>query len=287
MIARVAAVASLAGAVVLVVLILFGGGPSYTLPRRLPGRRRPGHRQPRDDRPGQGRLGAVDRPVAQRPGPGEVQRRLGAARCTRARSRGSTRTRCRGSPTSYVVLEPGPADAPQIHDGGRSPRTTRTRSSASTSCSTRSTPRRDRACAASSRARPRASPARRRRPTRRSSTSRRRCASTSDVTAELARNEPRVRRPAGPGRAGDADARRRAPTQLTAAGGEHERDDRGDRQPEPEPRAGAAQLGPTLTHSTATFAGLRSTLDVLAAAGRQVDSRLPPPDPVRPAAAAS
>ena len=72
-----------------------------------------------------------------------------------------------------------------------------------------------------------------------------------------------VRQPAGPGRADDAGARRRAPTQLTELVANTNATTAAIASQSQNLEQTLRQLGPTLTHSTATFAGLRSTLDVL------------------------
>ena len=95
--------------------------------------------------------------------------------------------------------------------------------------------------------------------------------STSNVTAELTRDEPafdgllvqgaQALQTAGLAQPGADPADR-----------EHERDDGGDREPEPGAGAGAdAAARRRCNHSTSTFAGLRQTLDALDAARRRLD----------------
>ena len=109
MIARVAAVAALAAAIAVVVIVLLGGSGTYTLHADFTDA---GGLVTGNDvlmgpaKVGSGAVDLAHAPTARRRS--RWRSTQARRRCTRARWRGSTRTRCLESPTSYVVLEPGP-----------------------------------------------------------------------------------------------------------------------------------------------------------------------------------
>jgi phospholipid/cholesterol/gamma-HCH transport system substrate-binding protein len=118
MIARVAAVAALAGAVVLVVLILFGGGPSYTLTADFQdaGGLVPGNLV----LIGPAHVGSVKSIGLGTNGQAVVKFSVGSGAAplhegTVARIYENSLS---GIANRYIVLEPGPHSAPEIHDGG-------------------------------------------------------------------------------------------------------------------------------------------------------------------------
>jgi phospholipid/cholesterol/gamma-HCH transport system substrate-binding protein len=118
MIARVAAVAALAGAVVLVVLILFGGGPSYTLTAEFQdaGGLVPGNLV----LIGPAHVGSVKSIGLGTNGQAVVKFSVGSGAAplhegTVARIYENSLS---GIANRYIVLEPGPHSAPEIHDGG-------------------------------------------------------------------------------------------------------------------------------------------------------------------------
>ena len=167
-----------------------------------------------------------------------------------------------GIANKYVVLEPGTRAG---HDSGRRPDHLRPHllaRSTSTSCSTRSIHSHGSVCAASSAARRRASRAAPRRRTRRCSYLAPALSSTSNVTGSARQERADVRRPARPGRADDATARL-AHAQLTQLVSNTNATTAAIASQSQALEQALTLLGPTLNHSTATFAGLRSTLDVL------------------------
>ena len=118
MIARVAAVAALVGAVLLVVLILFGGGPSYTLTAEFQdaGGLVPGNLV----LVGPAHVGSVKSIDLGSNGQALVKLSVGSGAAplhegTVARIYENSLS---GIANRYIVLEPGPNSAPQIHDGG-------------------------------------------------------------------------------------------------------------------------------------------------------------------------
>lgn len=118
MIARVAAVAALLGAVVLVVLILFGGGSSYTLTADFQdaGGLVPGNLV----LIGPAHVGSVQS-IALGPN-GDAQVKLGVDSGAAPLHQGTVariyENSLSGIANRYVVLEPGPPSAPEIHNGG-------------------------------------------------------------------------------------------------------------------------------------------------------------------------
>jgi phospholipid/cholesterol/gamma-HCH transport system substrate-binding protein len=118
MIARVAAVAALVGAVVLVVLILFGGGPSYTLTAEFQdaGGLVPGNLV----LIGPAHVGSVQSIGLGPQGQAMVKFSLesGAAPLHQGTVARIFENSLSGNANRYIVLEPGPDGAPQIHEGG-------------------------------------------------------------------------------------------------------------------------------------------------------------------------
>ncbi len=118
MIARVAAVAALAGAVVLVVLILFGGGSSYTLTADFQdaGGLVPGNLV----LIGPAQVGSVQSIGLGSNGQAVVKFSVdsGAAPLHTGTVARIYENSLSGIANRYIVLEPGPQDAPEIHDGG-------------------------------------------------------------------------------------------------------------------------------------------------------------------------
>ena len=114
MIARVAAVASLAGAVILVVLLLLGNGPDYTL--RAEFQDSGGLVTGDDVMIGPAKVGSVQSIGLSPNGLAEVKFSVDTPMHDGTVVR-IYENSLSGIANRYVVLEPGPADAPEIHDG--------------------------------------------------------------------------------------------------------------------------------------------------------------------------
>ena len=118
MIARVAAVASLAGAVILVALLLLGNGPDYTLQAQF---QDSGGLVTGDDvMIGPAKVGSVQSIGLSPDGLAEVkfsvEKPMHDGTVVRIYENSLS-----GIANRYIVLEPGPADAPQIDDGATIP----------------------------------------------------------------------------------------------------------------------------------------------------------------------
>ena len=259
MIARIAAVASLAGAVILVVVLLLGSGPDYAL--RAEFQDSGGLVTGDDVMIGPAKVGSVQSIGLAPNGLAEVKfsvdHPVHAGTVVRVYENSLS-----GIANRYVVLEPGPADAPEIRDGATIPQNDTYSFVSLDQLFNTLTPKtraglrnfiRGEAASISGKA-PQANktleyfaPA---------------LASTTDVTGELARNEPlfdsllvqgaRTMRALG--------ARAEQLTELVANTNATTAAIASQSQ---NLEQALRQLGPTLTHSTATFAGLRSTLDAL------------------------
>ena len=259
MIARVAAVASLAGAVILVALLLLGNGPDYTLQAQF---QDSGGLVTGDDvMIGPAKVGSVQSIGLSPDGLAEVKfsvdKPMHDGTVVRIYENSLS-----GIANRYVVLEPGPADAPQIDDGATIPQNHTYSFVSLDQLFNTLTPKtrtglrnfiQGEAASISGKA-PQANqtlqyfaPA---------------LASTTDVTGELARNEPlfdsllvqgaQTMRALGARTDQLTELVANTNTTTAAIASQSENLEQTLRQ-----------LGPTLTHSTATFAGLRSTLDVL------------------------
>ena len=118
MIARVAAVAALAGAVVLVVLILFGGGPSYTVTADFQdaGGLVPGNLV----LIGPAQVGSVRSIGLGSHGQAVVKFSVdsGVAPLHQGTVARIYENSLSGIANRYIVLQPGPQSSPEIHDGG-------------------------------------------------------------------------------------------------------------------------------------------------------------------------
>ena len=118
MIARVAAVTALVGAVVLVVLILFGGGPGYTLTADFQdaGGLVPGNLV----MIGPAQVGSVQS-IGLGPN-GDAQVKFSVDSNAAPLHQGAVarvyENSLSGIANRYIVLDPGPTDAPEIHSGG-------------------------------------------------------------------------------------------------------------------------------------------------------------------------
>jgi phospholipid/cholesterol/gamma-HCH transport system substrate-binding protein len=259
MIARVAAVASLAGAVILVVVLLLGSGPDYAL--RAEFQDSGGLVTGDDVMIGPAKVGSVQSIGLAPNGLAEVKfsvdQPVHAGTVVRVYENSLS-----GIANRYVVLEPGPADAPEIRDGATIPQNDTYSFVSLDQLFNTLTPKtraglrnfiRGEAASIAGKA-PQANktleyfaPA---------------LASTTDVTGELARSEPlfdsllvqgaRTMRALG--------ARAEQLTELVANTNATTAAIASQSQ---NLEQALRQLGPTLTHSTATFAGLRSTLDAL------------------------
>ena len=273
MIARVAAVASLAVAIVLVVLLLLSGGSPYTLQRDF---QDAGGLVTGDDvMIGPAKVGRSSRSVAhaERRGAGHDRDRLGRGADARRHGGSDLRELAVGDRQPLRRARARRRRARRrSRAAARSPRTTRTRSSASTSCSTRSI--------------------RTRGPGLRSfiqgeaaSIQGKAAAGQSDapVPRPGAREHQQCDRRARPQRAGVRQAagrraRRRCrrsasrAQQLTELVANTNTTTGAIASQSDSARAGAALLPGTLTHSTATFAGLRTDARRARAAGGQVEA---------------
>jgi phospholipid/cholesterol/gamma-HCH transport system substrate-binding protein len=259
MIARVAAVASLAGAVILVVLLLLGSGPDYTL--RAEFQDSGGLVTGDDVMIGPAKVGSVQSIGLSPNGLADVKFSVDAPMHEGTVVRVYENS-LSGIANRYVVLEPGPADAPEIHGGATIARNdTYSFVSLDQLFNTLSPKTRiglrnfikGEAASISGRA-PQANktleyfaPA---------------LSSTSDVTRELARSEPLFDSLLVQG-AQTLQTLGSRTTQLTELVANTNATTAAIASQSQNLEQALRQLGPTLTHSTATFAGLRSTLDVL------------------------
>jgi phospholipid/cholesterol/gamma-HCH transport system substrate-binding protein len=262
MIARVAAVAALAGAVVLVVLILFGGGPSYTLTAEFQdaGGLVPGNLV----MIGPATVGSVQSVGLGPSGQAEIKLAVdsGASPLHQGTIARVYENSLSGIAGHYVVLEPGSPQAPQIRNGGVIGES-HTASFVSLDQlfntlgpATRNGLRgfiRGEAASIDGRA-PEAhktieyfAPA---------------LASTSNVTHELARSEPEFDALLVQGAKALQTLSSRT-TQLSQLVSNTNATTGAIASQSQNLEQTLTQLAPTLRHSTATFAGLRSTLDTL------------------------
>jgi phospholipid/cholesterol/gamma-HCH transport system substrate-binding protein len=259
MIARVAAVASLAVAVILVVLLLLGNGPDYTL--RAEFQDSGGLVTGDDVMIGPAKVGSVQSIGLAPNGLAEVKFSVDKP------MREGTVVRIyenslSGIANRYVVLEPGPADAPEIHDGSTIARsdtysfvsldqlfntlTPKTRAGLRNFIQGEAASISGKATQANKTLQYFA-PA---------------LSSTSDVTRELVRNEPQFDTLLVQG-AQTMRALGSRTTQLTELVANTNATTAAVASQSENLEQALRQLGPTLTHSTATFAGVRSTLDAL------------------------
>ncbi len=259
MIARVAAVASLVGAVILVALLLLGNGPDYTL--RAEFQDSGGLVTGDDVMIGPAKVGSVQSIGLSSNGLAEVKfsvdKPMHDGTVVRIYENSLS-----GIANRYVVLEPGSGDAPEIHDGATISQNDTYSFVSLDQLFNTLTPKtrtglrnfiQGEAAAISGKA-PQASetlqyfsPA---------------LASTTNVTEELTRNEPLFDSLLVQG-AQTMRALGSRTDQLTQLVANTNATTAAIASQSQNLEQALSQLGPTLTHSTATFAGLRSTLDAL------------------------